>query len=356
MKHFLKAICFFLAIGMFIQAAAIPAGALGIQITTHKSSGYTDEEGNRLSYGTPVYNDVPLYLQTDYPDTLYGSGTIETSGCSIVSLAMVATYMTDHAYMPDELAGYFGGRAENNIARLELGSEKLQLPFEKTWYFYDALNALKAGKVVIALMEADSIFTDSQHFIVLTGITEEGKILVNDSYEPNYERWDLKNGFANGFEEGDILCGFSGAWMYDKSAMPAEPFIYVEEKPDKEETRYPGIELTAEERNLLARVVWVEARGESFEGQQAVAEVVFNRMMSEDFPDTLHDVIYAEGQFRSVPYLEDAEPYQTQYDAIESALYGPYVLPTDVFYFATEPTNANVWGKIGGHVFCYAES
>ena len=87
--------------------------------------------------------------------------------------------------------------------------------------------------------------------------------------------------------------------------------------------------------------------------QQAVAEVALNRMVSADFPNTMHDVIYGEGQFRSVPYLEDAEPWQTQYDAIECALYGPYVLPMDVMFFAQEATNSNVWGKIGGHVFCY---
>jgi len=353
LNRFLKAICGILAVLLIIQTAPIPANALDIQITTHKASGHFDEEGQYISYHIPEYNEVPLYLQTDYPDTLYGSGTIETSGCSIVSLAMVATYLTGHEYLPDELADYFGGRAENNIARLEYGSEMLQLPYEKTWYFYDALNALKEGKVVIALMESTSIFTDSQHFIVLTGITEEGKILVNDSFGPNYDRWDLKKAFVNGFAEGDILCGFSGAWIYDKSVMPDEPFIYKEEKPVKEESRYPDIELTAEERNLLARVVWVEARGESFEGQQAVAEIVFNRLSSGNFGETLSNVIYGEGQFRSVPYLEDAEPIQTQYDAIESALYGPSVLPLDVYYFATTPTNANVWGKIGGHIFCY---
>lgn len=351
-KRFWKVLCGLLTVLLVTQSVVLPAQALRIQITTHKSSGYTEEDGTVVSYHTPRYNEVPLYLQTDYPDTLYGSGTIETSGCSIVSLAMVATYMTDHVYLPDELAGYFGGRAENNIARLELGSEKLQIPFTKTWYFYEALNELKAGKVVIALMEQNSIFTDSQHFIVLTGMTEEGKILVHDAFAPNYDRWDLKNGFANGFDEEDILCGFSGAWIFDKSEMPEEPFIYVEEKPAKKDSRYPEIELTADERNLLARVVWVESRGESFEGQQAVAEVVFNRMMSENFADTLEGVIFGEGQFRSVPFLADAEPYQTQYDAIESALYGPNVLPTDVYYFATTPTNDNVWGQIGGHIFC----
>lgn len=357
MNRFVQALCLVLAVLLVMQCAPVPASAIEIQIVTHNSSGYTDEDGNFISYQVPVYHEVPLYLQTDYPDTLYGSGTIAASGCSIVSLAMVATYLTGHEYLPDQLAGYFGGRAENNIARLEYGSEAMQLPYEKTWYFYDMLKELKNGKVVIALMEEDSIFTDSQHFIVLRGITEEGKILVHDSYAPNYDRWDLKNGFANGFEEGDILCGFSGAWIYDKDAVPEEPFIYQEEpKPDKEDSRYPDIELAEEELSLLARVVWAEARGESFEGQQAVAEVVFNRMISENFGDTLEEVIFAEGQFRSVPYLVNAEPTQTQYDAIEAALYGPYVLPTDVVYFATEATNANVWGEIGGHVFCYEEA
>ena len=39
--------------------------------------------------------------------------------------------------------------------------------------------------------------------------------------------------------------------------------------------------------------------------------------------------------------------------AIENAIYGPYVLPTDVTYFARFATNNNVWGRIGGHIFCY---
>ena len=116
-----------------------------------------------------------------------------------------------------------------------------------------------------------------------------------------------------------------------------------------------NIRLTDEERLLLAKVIWVEAQGECEEGQQAVAEVVLNRMASPNFGNTLKGVIYAQGQFRSVPYLDDAEPYQAQYDAIERAIYGPYVLPEDVVHFATFRTNDNVWGKIGGHIFCDSE-
>ena len=295
---------------------------------------------------------VPLYFQTDYPNVRYGNGTVATSGCGITCLSMVASYMTGHTYLPDELADYFGGRAENNIQRLEKASDALQLPWHKAENFHKVLEALREGNIAILLMESTSIFTNSQHFIVLTGISEDGRIFVNDPYEPNYEYWLLKNGFENGFEEGDLLCGYSGGWIYDTNAMPEEPFIYVEEKPEVE-SRYPGIELTREEQDLLAKIIWIEAQGETAEGQQAVAEVVFNRMVSGEYGDTLNEVIFAEGQFRSVAFLENADAWQAQYEAIERALEGPYILPMNVVHFATYAVNGNVWGKIGGHIFCY---
>ena len=82
--------------------------------------------------------------------------------------------------------------------------------------------------------------------------------------------------------------------------------------------------------------------------------MALNRLASDRFPNNLHDVIYGEGQFRSASQLDKAEPFQAQYEAIENAIYGPYILPEDVYYFGTTPRNSNVWGKIGGHVFCYA--
>ena len=303
--------------------------------------------------GERLFEEVPLYFQTDYPDVRYGSGSIKSSGCSVTCLAMVASYLTDHEYLPDELARYFGGRAENNMARMEYGAEAMQLPYEKNCNFHKSLEALQEGKIVIALMNGNSIFTESQHFIVLRGMNEDGTIMVNDPYAPNYDRWDLKRAFAEGFDEGDISCGYEGGWVFDPATMPEEPFLYQEDLRDYTDSRYPGLRLTYEEQNLIARVVWAEARGESFEGQQAVAEVVLNRLVSGDFSDSLMGVIYGENQFRSVPYLEDAEPSQAQYEAVEAALYGPNILPMEVVHFATYKVTENVWGKIDHHYFCY---
>lgn len=117
--------------------------------------------------------------------------------------------------------------------------------------------------------------------------------------------------------------------------------------------RYGTIRLTSAELDTLARVIWLEARGEPFDGQQAVAEVVFNRMLSPAFPDTLDEVIYQEGQFSTADNIRSAEPTATQYIAISTALSGPNIVPLEVVFFSQKGENDNVWGTIGGHVFCY---
>ena len=123
-----------------------------------------------------VMENFPHYFQTDYPNVRFGSGTVANNGCSITSLAMVATYMTGHRYLPDELARYFGGRAENNIARLEMGSEALELPYKKAENWLETYAALEDGKLAIVLVDNRTPFTQSQHFLVLTGLNASGVV------------------------------------------------------------------------------------------------------------------------------------------------------------------------------------
>jgi len=56
----------------------------------------------------------------------------------------------------------------------------------------------------------------------------------------------------------------------------------------------------ADERDLLARVVSAEARGEPYEGQVAVAAVILNRVRDARFPNTLAGVVYQTHAFESV--------------------------------------------------------
>lgn len=299
-------------------------------------------------------SNIPHYYQTDYPDQMYGDGTLGRNGGSAACLAMVASYFTGKCYTPSEIARYFGGKAQSDAARLEFGSNAMSLMFHRVENIDYAMQELQEGKILIVMEGKGSWFTHelSTHFILLTGYNDQGLIEVLDPYEPNYEDWYLKDKFPVGFTYNDILAGYQAAWVYDKSAMPEHPHIY-EPPANLEGIRYPDLRLTQEERDLLAKVIWGEARGEPFEGQQAVAEVVLNRMMMDGFPDSLSAVVNAEEQFASKPNWYKATPNQTQYDAIDGALYGPYVLPTNVTRFSTGRIGLEIYRQIGGHYFFY---
>ena len=201
-------------------------------------------------------------------------------------------------------------------------------------------------------MGSDSVFTTGQHFIVLTGINDAGKITVNDPNRNNYDLWNLQKSFAEGFREGDILFGYSAAWIYDPAQVPEEPFRFEDPAP-AEGPRYPDMVLSDEDTVLLAKLIWAEAQGEPFEGQQAIAEVVLNRIAADNFPGNVHDVLYAPDQFKAVTQLYAAKPTHVQYEAIRRAMYGPHVVPEDVVFFSTGAVSDNVWGTIGNHAFCH---
>lgn len=295
---------------------------------------------------------VPRYSQADYSHIRYGSGTVATSGSNVVALAMVATYMTDHVYTPDQIADWMVQITGGSYKRLEDVSDLLQLSWYRAENINVALSAVQEGKVAIFLMGSSSLFPGGGHFIVVTGINEEGKYWVIDPDPQNYTAWNLADSLENGFTSGKLIAGFEGAWVYDKSEMPDEPFLY-EPEPAPEESRYPDLELTEAEVELMAQLISMEAQSEPFEGQQAVAEVILNRLVSGAFQSSIRSIIYADDQFTAVQNLYLAEPVDTQYKAIERALNGPYVLPIDVVFYATYPVNQNVWGTIGSHVFCY---
>lgn len=117
-----------------------------------------------------------------------------------------------------------------------------------------------------------------------------------------------------------------------------------------------GITLTQDEIDLLAKIVWVESRGEPVEGQQAVVEVIFNRMASEVYPDTLYEVLSQNEpvQFCSWKIRDSAEPTEKEYDSIYCVLNGnSALLRNDTMYFSTFPLTDHIETKIGDHYFCY---
>lgn len=70
-------------------------------------------------------------------------------------------------------------------------------------------------------------------------------------------------------------------------------------KKEVEKTKNAAMAAAQDETVLLAALCQYEAGG-SYEGALAVANVVLNRVRSGAFPNNIHDVIYAKGQFGRV--------------------------------------------------------
>lgn len=129
------------------------------------------------------------------------------------------------------------------------------------------------------------------------------------------------------------------------------------EPPPETVSRYSDLEITEEDVYTLACLVYHEARGERFEGQVAVVEVVFNRMLSDQFPDTVEEVVFQRygdvWQFSPAPYLWTAEPGEEQFQAVHTALNETeYNVTPETVYFSTAPYNEKISAIIGNHYFC----
>lgn len=125
------------------------------------------------------------------------------------------------------------------------------------------------------------------------------------------------------------------------------------------------LEYDAEQLACLARNIYYEARGESFEGKVAVAQVTVNRANSPRFPDDICGVVYQRVrgfcQFswvcnKSTRPMRDAA-YQESLRIAEMVLIEGHRLPQirGALYFHNTSTNPG-WNltrlaRIGQHIF-----
>lgn len=111
--------------------------------------------------------------------------------------------------------------------------------------------------------------------------------------------------------------------------------------------------------NLLAHLIYGEARGEPYNGMVAVAAVALNRIDSPNFPSTIPGVVYQKGAFTAVDDGQiNLTPNQTAYNAARDALNGWDPTGGALYYFnPNTATNKWIWSRpltvvIGKHRFC----
>lgn len=112
--------------------------------------------------------------------------------------------------------------------------------------------------------------------------------------------------------------------------------------------------ITQEEFDFLVSIVSAESRGEPFEGQVAVVDVILNRVDAEWYPDTITGVITQEGQFESywAGHYKTAPSTESVIKAVLYALENR-TLPKDIVFFRADYYHS--WGTpytvIGNHYF-----
>ena len=111
--------------------------------------------------------------------------------------------------------------------------------------------------------------------------------------------------------------------------------------------------------NLLAHLIYAEARGEPYSGQVAVGAVVLNRVKSSKFPNSVAGVIYQPGAFDVVSDGQiNYAPNTTAINAARDALNGWDPTYGCIYYFnPNTATSKWIWSRpyvvtIGNHRFC----
>lgn len=181
------------------------------------------EADSQISAGDLLYPDiaherfpeVPLYLQQDYPSTMYGGFKITTNGCGITSFAMVASYLADDELTPPEMCDRYGNYSHSNgTDGMIFNYESPVLGFylrEKTYDTRLARQALEEGHLVVSIQHP-GYWTRGGHYIVCESINEDGMVQVRDSNIYNYMRVPAHKEDLHKW--GNITRDGSGYWIF----------------------------------------------------------------------------------------------------------------------------------------------
>lgn len=153
------------------------------------------------------------YYQYNYSNPYYDGTTISDAGCGPTSMAMVLTYLTGKEVTPVETTNY---SLEHGTYVVDEGTDWSYFPMiaedygisceESAVSSENIINSLSEGNTIIMSM-GPGTFTKTGHFIVLTGINEDGTISVADpnSEERSNTTYDVST-FVN---EGSEMWSFN---------------------------------------------------------------------------------------------------------------------------------------------------
>ena len=128
--------------------------------------------------------------------------------------------------------------------------------------------------------------------------------------------------------------------ILDDTPQTIEKIVEVEKEiiVEKEVVVEPTYKynITSVEREMLARLVYLEGNTESLECQAAIVSVVINRWQNGRWGNTLRDVIYSPYQFTPSNLIYKTTPTEINYQAVDFILQNGCTLPPYCMYFRTD--------------------
>lgn len=118
--------------------------------------------------------------------------------------------------------------------------------------------------------------------------------------------------------------------------------------PTESETEHQSLvysyDWSGKESYLLAKIAMAEAENQDTEGKALVMLTVINRVMTDEFPDSIEEVIYQPGQFSPVSdgAFDCAEPDDDCWDALDMVMQG-WDESKGALYF--ESKSSSTWHK-----------
>lgn len=125
-----------------------------------------------------------------------------------------------------------------------------------------------------------------------------------------------------------------------------------------------GYQLTEEEFDLLCRCIQAEAGPKNFESQRMILHVIMNRVVSEDFPNSVEDVIMEHNdkglyQFSVVEngMIETEATEEVKLNVMKELLFNEVYVPKNILYFHATDIDyrvaRDVWKRVEGTTFAY---
>ena len=212
--------------------------------------------------------------------------------------------------------------------------------------------------ILFAIFISYNIFIRNEEVEALSKYGSRGQEVT--TIQTKLKRWGYYNGNIDGIYGSQTLAAVK--WFQRKNGLAVDGIagtntlramgIYTSSTSSSSSSNSNNL-------NLLARLVYGEARGVPYTGQVAVAAVVLNRVKSSSFPNTISGVIYQQGAFDVVKDGQiNLTPNSTAIKAAQDALNGWDPSYGAIYYFnPSTATNKWIWSRpmtvtIGRHRFC----